>query len=209
MVKSNVEKPAGKRSDSLFRGVRKRKWGKYVSEIRLPNSRQRIWLGSYDTAEKAARAFDAATFCLRGSGARFNFPNNPPDIAGGRSMTHSEIQAAAARFANSELCNEYSGRNDNTPDQTLSSSLETPITPLLPMELPSPALSDATVQTESDITDSELFKDMFLDTGSGYTMFPGFDDFCGDFYVPEFTNFDYEQDNMDGLIIDDSFLWSF
>ncbi|XP_058758676.1 ethylene-responsive transcription factor ERF017-like [Vicia villosa] len=209
MVKTNVEKPAAERSDTLFRGVRKRKWGKYVSEIRLPNSRQRIWLGSYDSADKAARAFDAATFCLRGSGARFNFPSNIPDIAGGSSMTHSEIQAAAARFANSVACNEYSGRPDNTPDQTPSSSVETPITPLLPMEMPSPALSDVTVQTESDISDNELFRDLFSDTGSGYTMFPGFDDFCGDFYVPEFSNFDYEQENMDGLIIQESFLWSF
>lgn len=209
MVKSNVEKHAAERSDSLFRGVRKRKWGKYVSEIRLPNSRQRIWLGSYDSAEKAARAFDAAMFCLRGSGARFNFPTNIPDIAGGRSMTHSEIQAAAAHFANSEPCDEYSGRPDNTPDQTPSSSVGTPITPLLPMDLPSPALSDVTVQTESDIMDNGLFSDLFSDTGSGYTMFPGFDDFCDEFYVPEFTKFDYEQENMDEFIIHDSFLWSF
>ncbi|KAL5098359.1 hypothetical protein RYX36_002686 [Vicia faba] len=210
MVKTNEEKLAAERSDSLFRGVRKRKWGKYVSEIRFPNSRQRIWLGSYDTAEKAARAFDAATFCIRGSGVRFSFSSNIPDIAGGRFMSHFEIQSAATRFANSEPHNECSVRPNNTPsDETLPSSLETPITPLLPMELPSPDLSDATVQTGSDITDNKLFKDMFLDTESGYSMFPGFDDFCGDFYVPEFTNFDYEENNMDGLIIHHSFLWSF
>ncbi|KAI3887651.1 hypothetical protein MKX03_014207 [Papaver bracteatum] len=67
---------------SKYRGVRKRKWGKWVSEIRLPNSRERIWLGSHDTPEKAARAFDAAQFCLRGQGAKFNFPDNPPNIQG-------------------------------------------------------------------------------------------------------------------------------
>ncbi|QHO57580.1 Ethylene-responsive transcription factor [Arachis hypogaea] len=90
MVKqnNNVEKLASmERSDLKYKGVRKRKWGKYVSEIRLPNSRQRIWLGSYDTAEKAARAFDAAMFCLRGAAAKFNFPGAPPEIAGGRYMT--------------------------------------------------------------------------------------------------------------------------
>ncbi|GAU45463.1 hypothetical protein TSUD_400660 [Trifolium subterraneum] len=207
MVKSNVEKTAAERSDSsLYRGVRKRKWGKYVSEIRLPNSRQRIWLGSFDTAEKAARAFDAATFCLRGSGAKFNFPSNPPDIPGAKSMTHYEIQAAAARFANSEPNNECSGQPDNTPTETPSSSEGTA---LLPMELLSPALSDMTVQTESDVTEYGLFTDMFSETGSGYSMFPGFDDFCGEFYVPEMTNFDYEEENMDGGIILDSFLWNF
>ncbi|KAF8034006.1 hypothetical protein BT93_C0321 [Corymbia citriodora subsp. variegata] len=94
------EKPADS-GDSKYKGVRKRKWGKWVSEIRLPNSRERIWLGSYDSAEKAARAFDAAQFCLRGRNARFNFPNDPPDIAGGRSLTPTEIQVAAAHFANS------------------------------------------------------------------------------------------------------------
>ncbi|EYU28310.1 hypothetical protein MIMGU_mgv1a014932mg [Erythranthe guttata] len=83
-------------SSCKFKGVRKRKWGKYVSEIRLPNSRERIWLGSFDTAEKAARAFDAALFCLRGANAKFNFPDSPPEIAGGRSMTPVEIQVAAS-----------------------------------------------------------------------------------------------------------------
>ncbi|RID51736.1 hypothetical protein BRARA_H02380 [Brassica rapa] len=92
----------GPSSSSKYKGVRKRKWGKWVSEIRLPNSRERIWLGSYDSPEKAARAFDAALYCLRGSGAKFNFPDNPPAISGGRNMSRSEIREAAARFANSE-----------------------------------------------------------------------------------------------------------
>ena len=174
--------------------------GKYVSEIRLPNSRQRIWLGSYDSAVKAARAFDAAMFCLRGSSAKFNFPNDPPYIAGGRSMTHSEIKTAAASFANS-------GHPENTTFETPSTS-EGTATTLVFMELPSPALSDVTVQTDCDSNQNELFSDLFSETGSGYSMFPGFDDFCGDFYVPEMPNFDYLEENMDGLVIPDLFLWN-
>ncbi|KAI3985242.1 hypothetical protein MKX01_039487 [Papaver californicum] len=91
-----------------YTGVRKRKWGKYVSEIRLPNSRERIWLGSYDTPEKAARAFDAASYCLRGRKANLNFPNRSTKLAdmlrGGErsSLTPSEIQNIAAKFANEE-----------------------------------------------------------------------------------------------------------
>ncbi|KAK4792271.1 hypothetical protein SAY86_022706 [Trapa natans] len=85
-----------------YKGVRKRKWGRWVSEIRLPNSRERIWLGSYESAEKAARAFDAALFCLRGSNAKFNFPSTPSEISAGtgHNLTHQEIQAVAARYAN-------------------------------------------------------------------------------------------------------------
>ncbi|KAM7275768.1 hypothetical protein ACFE04_017634 [Oxalis oulophora] len=81
-----------------YRGVRKRKWGKWVSEIRLRNSRERIWLGSYDTPEKAARAFDAALYCLHGR--NFNFPDDPPEIPGGRSLSPQEIQVVANRYAN-------------------------------------------------------------------------------------------------------------
>lgn len=86
-----------------YTGVRKRKWGKYVSEIRLPNSRERIWLGSYDTAEKAARAFDAALFCLRGPNARFNFPDDPPNIPGGTSLTPAEILVVSQQYGNSSF----------------------------------------------------------------------------------------------------------
>ncbi|KAG9443675.1 hypothetical protein H6P81_015015 [Aristolochia fimbriata] len=82
-----------------FKGVRMRKWGKWVAEVRLPNSRERIWLGSYDTPEKAARAYDAAVYCLRGPGAAFNFPDDPPHIPDTENLTPPQIQAAAARFA--------------------------------------------------------------------------------------------------------------
>ncbi|XP_057787551.1 ethylene-responsive transcription factor ERF017-like [Salvia miltiorrhiza] len=92
---------SGTAAEAKYRGVRKRKWGKYVCEIRLPNSRERIWLGSYDAAEKAARAFDAALFCLRGRAAKFNFPDDPPDIPGGESLSPSEIQAVAQRYGKS------------------------------------------------------------------------------------------------------------
>ncbi|XP_022880917.1 ethylene-responsive transcription factor ERF017-like [Olea europaea var. sylvestris] len=96
-----------------YKGVRKRKWGKYVSEIRLPNSRERIWLGSYDTAEKAARAFDAALFCLRGPQSKFNFPDDPPNIEGGSSLSPEEIKDVANQYATG-----HSGNNTQQPESS-------------------------------------------------------------------------------------------
>jgi hypothetical protein len=86
-----------------FMGIRMRKWGKWVSEIRMPNSRGRIWLGSYDTPEKAARAYDFAVYCLRGSKAKFNFPNSLPKFPCASSLSPPQIQAAAANFAAEEF----------------------------------------------------------------------------------------------------------
>ncbi|CAA0810644.1 Ethylene-responsive transcription factor ERF016 [Striga hermonthica] len=102
---SNVVEPK-------YKGVRLRKWGKYVSEIRLPNCRDRIWLGSYDSAEKAARAFDAALFCLRGPGAKFNFPEDPPEIPGRQGLSPTEIQAVAQHYGNN-----YAGPGNNDQRQ--------------------------------------------------------------------------------------------
>ncbi|XP_064965248.1 ethylene-responsive transcription factor ERF017-like [Musa acuminata AAA Group] len=86
-------------STRRYRGVRLRKWGSWVAEVRFPNSRERLWLGSYPTPEQAARAFDAAVYCLRGPGAALNFPEQPPHIPSASTLNREEIRAAAVRFA--------------------------------------------------------------------------------------------------------------
>ncbi|PIA56989.1 hypothetical protein AQUCO_00600004v1 [Aquilegia coerulea] len=57
-----------------FRGVRQRHWGSWVSEIRHPLLKRRVWLGTFETAEEAARAYDAAAVLMSGRNAKTNFP---------------------------------------------------------------------------------------------------------------------------------------
>ncbi|XWS44944.1 hypothetical protein CRYUN_Cryun15aG0093600 [Craigia yunnanensis] len=94
-----VSKKRNGQDDTSFRGVRKRRWGRYVSEIRLPGQKTRIWLGSFLSPEMAARAYDSAAFFLKGDSAILNFPDLVGSLPRPESCSRTDIQSAAAKAA--------------------------------------------------------------------------------------------------------------